>query len=412
MSERKRVLFVAEAVTLAHVARPLALAAALDPAKYDITFACSPRYEPFVRELKCQFKSLYSIDSQRFLEALAKGRRVYNVDTLRRYVRDDLALINEVQPNLIIGDFRLSLSASARLVGILYMAVCNSYWSPYHVRAGFPLPVLPLSRMLPLPIARQLFRLALPLAFAFHSQPLNRIRHEAGLPSLGHDLRRVYTDADHTLYADVPELFPTRDLPPNHHFLGPILWSPPQSRPEWRDSLPSGQAIVYVTLGSSGQPALLSSIFAALSALPVTAIVATAGATIKHAPPPNIHLCDYLPGIEAAQLSSLVICNGGSPTSQQALAAGVPVLGICGNMDQFLNMEAIVAAGAGLLVRADRSDTASIRIAAQRLLDELGFKERAHELAAILAQYPAPRRFSELVDGLLHDARGPQTIPT
>ncbi|MGA7178257.1 MAG: glycosyltransferase [Thiobacillaceae bacterium] len=410
MSERKRVLFIAEAVTLAHVARPLALAAALDPAHYDITFACNQRYKSFIGELKCLFRDLYSVDSKQFLAALANGRPVYDVDTLRRYVRDDLALINDVKPELIVGDFRLSLSASARFVGIPYMAICNTYWSPYYAHASFPLPVLPLSRRLPLPLARLLFRLARPLAFALHSQPLNRVRHELGLPGLGYDLRRIYTDADHTLYADVPELFPTRDLPPNHHFLGPALWSPPQPKPEWWDNLPTGRAIVYVTLGSSGHPRLLSNILAALSVLPVTAIVATANAPIKQAPAANVCTAAYLPGIEAAQRASLVICNGGSPTSQQALAAGVPVLGICGNLDQFLNMEAIAVAAAGLLVRADRADTASIRTAAQRLLGEPGFKERARELAAILARYPAPRRFSELVGSLLYNARGARTI--
>ena len=45
---------------------------------------------------------------------------------------------------------------------------------------------------------------------------------------------------------------------------------------------------------------------------------------------------------------------GGSPTSQQALAAGVPVLGIASDMDQFLNMAAVVNADVGVLLRADR----------------------------------------------------------
>src|SRR3569833_1809409 len=39
-----RVLFVSEAVTLAHVARPLALAKALDRSRYDVALACDPRY--------------------------------------------------------------------------------------------------------------------------------------------------------------------------------------------------------------------------------------------------------------------------------------------------------------------------------------------------------------------------------
>ena len=51
-------------------------------------------------------------------------------------------------------------------------------------------------------------------------------------------------------------------------------------------------------------------------------------------------LTDYLPGIDAAARFNLVICNDGNPTAQGALAAGVPVLEIACNMDQFLNMAA------------------------------------------------------------------------
>jgi UDP:flavonoid glycosyltransferase YjiC (YdhE family) len=40
--ERKKILFVAEAVTLAHVGRPLALAQMLDRQRYDVHFACAP----------------------------------------------------------------------------------------------------------------------------------------------------------------------------------------------------------------------------------------------------------------------------------------------------------------------------------------------------------------------------------
>ena len=97
------------------------------------------------------------------------------------------------------------------------------------------------------------FTLARPLAFALHARPLNTVRREHGLPALGHDLRHSYTWGDHTLYADIPELFTTQALPPNHHFLGPILWSPTVPEPEWWSALPSERPIVYVTLGSSGR---------------------------------------------------------------------------------------------------------------------------------------------------------------
>jgi hypothetical protein len=75
-----------------------------------------------------------------------------------------------------------------------------------------------------------------------------------------------------------------------------------------------------------------------------------------------------LPGLDAARRSRLVICNGGSPTSQQALAAGVPIIGLATNLDQFLNMAAIESAGAGVVLRADRFSANMLRAHVRRLL--------------------------------------------
>jgi UDP:flavonoid glycosyltransferase YjiC (YdhE family) len=68
----------------------------------------------------------------------------------------------------------------------------------------------------------------------------------------------------------------------------------------------------------------------------------------------GLFVADYLPGGDAASRAEIVICNGGSPTASQALAAGRPVLGLCSNLDQFLNMRAVHARGAGVALRADR----------------------------------------------------------
>jgi UDP:flavonoid glycosyltransferase YjiC (YdhE family) len=197
---------------------------------------------------------LTSISSARFLAALAAGKPVYDARTLHQYVLDDMRLLQAVRPDVVIGDFRLSLSVSARLAEVPYVALANAYWSPY-VHQHYQVPALPLSRVLPIALADRLFKLVRPLAFALHCRPLNRVRRAYRMPSLGYDLRRIYTDADHVLYADIPEMFPAHHLPVTHSYLGPVTWSPPMEAPSWWDVLPGGRELVYVTLGSSGQGA-------------------------------------------------------------------------------------------------------------------------------------------------------------
>ena len=218
-------------------------------------------------------------------------------------MQDELDVIREVAPDVVVGDFRLSLAVSTRVTNTLYMAITNAYWSPYG-RQRFPVPELPIARCLGIPIAQGLFQLARPFAFAYHTLPLNRVRREYGLPSLGLDLLRIYTEADHTLYADVPEMAPTFSRPDNHHYLGPILWSPPVELPAWWQDVPRDRPVVYVNLGSSGRSELLPIVLDALADLPVFVVAATLGRSPPHRCQDNVRLASYLPG-EAPQISQV-----------------------------------------------------------------------------------------------------------
>lgn len=380
---RTKVLFFAEAVTLAHVARPLALARALDPARYEITIACDERYAKFAAG-PWSYEPLKSIPGQQFTDALAKGAPVYDAGTLERYAEDDLVLIRRLQPDLVVGDFRLSLSASARVVHVPYIAIANAYWSP-HYASDFPLPVLPMTKMLPLAVAGRLFSTFRPMAFAMHARPMNKLRAKHGLPSLGSDLRRVYTDADHHLIPDIESLYPVAASDGRHSYIGALSWSPPVAEPVWwNEPVPADHAVVYATLGSSGSQRVLQQVLDALADLPVRVIASAAGASSALKVPANARLADYLPGDAAAARSRLVICNGGSLSTQQALAAGVPVLGIASNMDQFFNMRPLEQEGAAATLRVDRLSAGVIRDTCRRLLSDTAVLAAARRLQPLV----------------------------
>jgi UDP:flavonoid glycosyltransferase YjiC (YdhE family) len=394
---RRRILFMAEAATLAHVTRPLVLAKALDAMRHEIHFACAPGYELFFADTAFTHWPLWSIPPQQFLEALARGRPLYDQATLERYIEADLEVLDAVKPDLVVGDFRLSLAVSAAVRKIPYAALTNAHWSPYSRLGPFPLPEHPLARVLGVTAATLMFRAARPIVFTQHAVPLNRLRRRYGLDPLG-DLCHAYTHGDYTLYADTPGLVPTANLPSNHQYLGPVLWSPQVELPAWWNSLPQDQPLVYVTLGSSGQATLLPDIAAELAHMPLVAAMATAGRITPDALPDGIRAAAYLPGQEAARRSQLVICNGGSATVYQALAEGVPVLGIASNMDQHLTMQAVKRAGAGILLRAGQTDRRAVRQAVLELLASPGYRQAAGQVAAEFARYDAASRFSAFVD--------------
>lgn len=394
------VLLVAEAVTLAHFARIVTLAKALDPDLYEVVVASDPRYAGLEAPLDCAFHPIRSIPSAEFEQSLARGKPLYSVETLTRYVEEDLAFLDRIKPDLVVGDFRLSLAVSAPLRHIPYAAVVNAYWSPY-ADTAYPVPDLPMTRILGVTLGQKLFDLARPVAFALHARPLNRVRRKFGLPPLGSDLRNVYTWGDYTLYADIPEVVPTRDLPRNHRYLGPLLWSTKTPLPEWWNSLPEDRPVVFLTLGSSGRADLLPLALEALSRLPVSVVVATAGKIALAAVPANVYVADYLPVDVASRRAQLVICNGGSLTTYQALASGVPVIGICSNMDQLLNMQALESLGAGILLRAARTSAEDVFRTVSTMLGQETFNRAARQVGAVLVRYDAGTVFREAVVDML-----------
>jgi UDP:flavonoid glycosyltransferase YjiC (YdhE family) len=389
-----------EGVALAHVSRPLMLAAAAHARGYDVVYATDPRYAWVAADAPFERLELASLEPARFLAAVARGAPIFDAATLAAEAADDQRLLARVGPDVVVGDLRVSLSVSARLARVPYVAIANAYWSPYRTTSIREVPPLPATRRVPLPLANAAFRAVRRPAFARHALPLNRVRRRHGLPPIRYDVRYVYTDADHVGYADVPELFPLAGAPPTHHFLGPLVWSPPVALPPWWTTLPQDRPMVYVTLGSSGDPAQLPTIIAALAALPVTVVVASVEAAAAGGYPPNVHVARFLPGDQVSRAARLVVCNGGSPTSQQALMAGVPVLGVATNLDQILNMRAIERAGAGLLLRGDRLRAEAVTRAARRLLSDGAFRAAAAGLAEVQARYDAPSRFVALLDAL------------
>ncbi len=339
------------------MARLETLARALPPGEFDVHFASAPTRWP-QREIPGAVRHpIRSISPERVERAVRLGTRIYSARTLSRYVEDDLLLLDRVQPDLVVGDLRWSLSVSARLRGVPYAALINAYWSPHAVRDEFPLPNQLLARLLENARLDRSLQVVFPAMLRFFARPLNAVRRKHGLPPLT-DLLEVLTDGDLTLHPDPPELIRTERLPPTHRFLGPVLWQPGVPLPPWWSALGERPA-VYVTLGSSGPVHLLPALLRSIARLPVDVIVATAGRKVRLVDlPPNVLVADYLPGDLAVERAAVVVTNGGSSTGYQALVQGRPVIGVPWNLDQLLATQVIDGAGAGSSLAARRSEMA------------------------------------------------------
>jgi UDP:flavonoid glycosyltransferase YjiC (YdhE family) len=361
-----KVLLLAECVTLAHLARPLALvdrwqterAAGVAHADVQWVLARDPRSARFCTGFPGEQVDLASLDPARFVERLARGQAVYRGDELDAQVQADLALYADLRPDLVIGDFRLSMAVSARRAGLPCATLCNAYWVP-----GTPvrpvLPVLPWTSWVPLSLAQRLFDRVQPWAFAAHARTFRDWRARQGLHPGGLDLRAAYTDADRRWVTDAAALFPDLGQDRAVRRIGPLTWSAggvPDGELAQRLQAVDPAPLVYVSMGSSGRADVLPLIARALLAQGCRVVMSSAGLDPARlgVDTTRLHVAPYVPAQAVIDRASLVVCNGGSLSVYQALDAGVPLIGIASNLDQFLSMAPVVARGAGTLLRADR----------------------------------------------------------
>ncbi|MCK6487733.1 MAG: hypothetical protein L6R48_05220 [Planctomycetes bacterium] len=82
----------------------------------------------------------------------------------------------------------------------------------------------------------------------------------------------------------------------------------------------------------------------------------------------------------------MVVCNGGSPSSYQALAGGAPVLSIPANLDQQLCARELERAGLGRTLRCRGCSPRRVRSALTDMLGDADLARRVAEQAGRMAQ--------------------------
>jgi len=401
MPAQKRVLFVSEDVTLAQVVRLVTLARALDSEGVEVHFASSRFPELVFGATRFARHRIETLPADRAAKALRAGQRLYEKSALIAYIAAEVELIERVRPELVVGDFRWSVPASAELCGVPSAVLINAYWSPYAPERRFPVPDHPIVHFLGESLTEQYFPKALPRVFQHFADPLNAARRQYGLQPVG-SLLEVLTHADYTLYPDHPWLTPVRAAPASHQFIGPVLWQPEVP------SIDAGlleragdRPLIYVTLGSSGAAELLPMILGVLAKLPITAVVATADRVRLGELPANVIVSSFVRGSDVARHARLVISNGGSSTGYQALNEGTPVLGLPSNLDQYLATQAIVRSGAGSCVKARRASPEALRSAITGMLEDDASRDAARQLAVRFRSLDSASSFREFVQRTL-----------
>lgn len=402
-----------ESVSLAHVSRAVVLANALDSDRFDVYIACDPRYEWIVGEApEAKFYPLTSIAPDFFRVRVDLRIGTHSLTTARSYFRDELDLYEAVSPDLVIADLRYTASTSASVAGIASAILVNAYWSPYRSLAIPPMPSLeatmPVRRPAPKPVraVRRAMRAASRLRKRRQTETepedieaFNILRAEVDLAPFD-DYPQLMTGGAHVLYAEPPGIVTMAPMPPEHRFIGAVVWSPRVDDVAWWSSIPDDRPMIYVGMGSTGELSRLQDLVTRLAEAEATIVVSTAGRGGVDISAPNVVVAEMVPGALLCDRASLVICSGGTGTGYQAIQGGTPVIALWSNEDQYLSSKVLESHHAAI-AHGPQDPVDAIMQSVVTLLNDPSFASAAERLSTIFAAVDTRNEFVAAVEDIL-----------
>jgi MGT family glycosyltransferase len=386
---------------LSHTSRALEIAKVLRKMGYDLIFASDGSYMKLPRESGFQVLPIKTIDPERVL-ACSRGGRVnwYDYNLIKECVAEELKLFEKIKPDLVLTDFRLPLSTSCELVGIPLVAILNAAWTNYYtVRLKAP-EHLGLTRIFGKRLTTWFGPAIKNFILTYDSRSFNRFRREIGLRP-----RKNMWDiwqGDLNLVADIPEYGPTKNLPPNFHYIGPIVWDPELETLDWLEELDPSRPTIYFSMGSTGHARFFEEAIEIYRDTKYQCIMTTAGMVKLSDIPENFYVVDYAPGSKIMENCDVVICHGGNGTIYQALSKGRPIIGIPTMHDQEFNLDRVEELGVGLHLSELKFKPSHLVNAVEMILSEKSYQENALRYKQILAEYDGPRQGAELIASFLN----------
>lgn len=195
---------------------------------------------------------------------------------------------------------------------------------------------------------------------------------------------------------------PRKSWPDTVRFVGPYSWDEPKGyvRPEWLDTLPKDEKIVYATIGTLSNRLEIDTyqqIMDALGGQPYTVVV-SAGShgddyVMKRIPkaPSNFKVEPFLPNSLMIPRANALVHHGGVGTTMHGLVAGVPAVTIPLNHEHFDFAQRLVERGVGIRLDKKKMKPEDLRSAVARVLNEPSFQEAAKKMKAQMAHYDAPK---------------------
>ncbi len=376
---------------------------------YSVVFASDGKYMNLPREGGFEVLPIITISAERVLKCSRSGMtNWYKYDLIKQCIEAELDLFERVKPDLVLSDFRLTVSTSCEIAKIPMAMIMNGSWTNhYSVPIRAP-EHLAMTRILGKRVANALAPLAKWLILVHGNMGFNRYRREHGLP-----LRRNIYDTwrgDLNLMVDIPDYAPTTNLPPDYHYIGPIVWEPAIEVPGWLEHLSPDKPTIYFTMGSTGYARFFDQAIEIFGNTKYQCIMTTAGMTKIANAPGNFHIVDYAPGSAIMMKCDVVVCQGGNGTIYQAMSHGVPIIGIPTMHDQEFNLDRVESLGVGIQLSELKFQPSHLKAAVEEILKNKDYRNNALHYKDLLSEYNGPSTGAELIASFLSTQQDIQVV--
>lgn len=399
-------LLIPENNSLSHIGKCLSIMDILELRGHETEIAVTKNHSGFLDDLEIGHHLLSDIQ-----EADGSGFPTFgwfsNVGLIAGCIHEEVALIDRIRPDRVVGVFRPTLYASSAITGIPYDSlICGCMTPEFQEVLGF------MGNEERLEVQRKLFA----NFFSFARTKLNDAMAKFGLSEI-EDVREAFV-GEQTFLWDFPEFLPlaTRG---NMIHVGPIAlrhW--PYDHFDLDELMKRGLPIAVISFGTCVMnAAIVHRIVGLLLESGYQIIIAAGGQMAAHDTrpiDPRVTILNYARLTEIFPHASLVVTHGGQLTVFEALANEVPVLVMPFQPEQAHNGVCLerIGCGARLIpstlfyglsedyVQAlERASDDDLKEKIARLIDDPETRQSLARMRRIIADYHGAEAIAQALEG-------------
>lgn len=410
---RKSILIIPYGHALAHVTRPLEIAKELKEDGCDIIFAGTGAHLNLAEREGFKVIKIAELDHDRILNAIRENKLTFaSQGELEYLINEEIRLYEQLKPDLVVSDCRVTASTSTEICQIMHCGIVNAYMTKYRSIPFFsPRQIIP-KKIVANKIINRLMVGLERFVCGIECRIFDLVMRDLHKARLRYDLKRhissyqFFEGNDFTLLPDIPEYAPTRNLPCNFYYIGPLTWRNSLAPPECFNLLKKDKKVVYVTIGSSGFADVFDKIIT-LKDFDIQIVASTGGKKLPHVYSktyPDIFIEPFVNGDLMMKKSDLVICHGGNGTVYQALRNGVPIIGMASHQEQDYNLKRIESLGIGKRLKHGdvKKDPSLLVRAVHEVLSEPKYRKNASIYEQILSNYNGAKSGARIIENYMN----------